>query len=289
MLYTFKFNHYTISNKKLFLTGKDVKKLRIEKINDNQIRCTLTKSDLEEHEVHLSELVLGTDQAKSLFRDMMAQASDEFGFEAEDIPLMIEAVPVSSEKLVLIVTKLESAESLDHEFSKYTKPLTIYDNLDDEFDDEDEDELENDSSADPSDSSDSDRTFTSPLHQLLNDLTKQSKEEENRKKDKKSDKQPLPETHRIYRFPSLAQAIDACSKIYPLYEGDNTLYKDSEENFYYLMMARGDHPQEDFKRIGNVLSEFALQIPYHYGTGAYFEEHFTKIIEQDAVNTLASL
>ena len=30
-----------------------------------------------------------------LFHDMMQQASSEFGFEADDIPLMIEAIPAS--------------------------------------------------------------------------------------------------------------------------------------------------------------------------------------------------
>lgn len=268
-----------------------MKKLRIEKINDNQIRCTLTKSDLEEHQVLLNELAFGTDHAKDLFRDMMAQASAEFGFEAENIPLMIEAVPVSSEKLVLIITKMESADDLENRFSKYMKPVGISNDPDD---DEFEKELESDDTlfAKNSDSSKSDKDFTSPLSQLLHDvynLGNESIDNNKKESEKKAAKRSLPETHRIYRFPSLPQAIDACCKIYPLYDGDNTLYKDSEENFYYLTMERGDHPQEDFKRIGNVLSEFALQIPYSYGTCAYFDEHFMKIIEHDAVNTLASL
>ena len=99
--------------------------MRIEKINENQIRCTLTKSDLEEHQVLLNELAFGTDHAKDLFRDMMAQASEEFGFEADDIPLMIEAVPVSPDKLVLIITKMENPDELDEHFSKYMKHFDL--------------------------------------------------------------------------------------------------------------------------------------------------------------------
>ena len=71
--------------------------MKIEKINDNQIRCTLTKEDLLSREIKLSELAYGTEKAKSLFRDMMQQAAYEFGFEANDIPLMIEAIPLSSD------------------------------------------------------------------------------------------------------------------------------------------------------------------------------------------------
>ena len=66
--------------------------MKIEKISDNQIRCTLTRADLADRQLQLSELAYGTEKAKSLFRDMMQQAAFEFGFEAEDIPLMIEAI-----------------------------------------------------------------------------------------------------------------------------------------------------------------------------------------------------
>ena len=61
--------------------------MKIEKVNDHQIRCTLTREDLAMREIKISELAYGTDKTKSLFREMMQQASFECGFEAEDIPL----------------------------------------------------------------------------------------------------------------------------------------------------------------------------------------------------------
>ncbi len=81
--------------------------MKIEKINDNQIRCTLTREDLENHQIRISELAYGTEKAKKLFRDMMQQAQIQFGFEADNIPLMIEAIPVSTESIILIITKVE--------------------------------------------------------------------------------------------------------------------------------------------------------------------------------------
>ena len=86
--------------------------MKTENLNDNQIRCTLTRADLADRELKLSELVTGTEKAKSLFHDMMQQASAEFGFEAEDMPLMIEAVPASSDSIVLIITKVDDPEEL---------------------------------------------------------------------------------------------------------------------------------------------------------------------------------
>ena len=93
--------------------GKAWCSMKIEKVNDNQIRCTLTREDLAERQIKLSELAYGTEKAKLLFRDMMQQAAYEFGFEADDIPLMIEAIPLSQDTIILVITKVEYPEELD--------------------------------------------------------------------------------------------------------------------------------------------------------------------------------
>lgn len=49
--------------------------MKIEKVNDNQIRCTLTREDLAERQIKLSELAYGTEKAKMLFRDHDAAGS----------------------------------------------------------------------------------------------------------------------------------------------------------------------------------------------------------------------
>ena len=93
--------------------------MKIEKNSDNQIKCTLNKADLASRQIKLSELAYGTEKTKSLFRDMMQQASTELGFEAEDLPLMIEAIPVSSDCIILLITKVEDPEELDTRFSRF--------------------------------------------------------------------------------------------------------------------------------------------------------------------------
>ena len=95
--------------------------MKIEKMNDHQIRCTLTSEDLATRNIKLSELAYGSEKTRALFRDMMQQAAMDFGFEAEDIPLMVEAIPLSSEKIVVIITKVESPDELDTRFSNFTQ------------------------------------------------------------------------------------------------------------------------------------------------------------------------
>ena len=92
--------------------------MKLERLSENQIRCTLYKSDLADKELHLTELAYGTDKAKELFRELMQQASSELGFEVDNVPLMIEAIPVSPECLILVITKVDDPEELDTRFSR---------------------------------------------------------------------------------------------------------------------------------------------------------------------------
>ena len=71
--------------------------MKIERINDNQIRCTLTSLDLSTRNLNLGELAYGSEKARNLFREMIQKAYNEVGFEADDIPLMVEAIPLSNE------------------------------------------------------------------------------------------------------------------------------------------------------------------------------------------------
>ena len=41
--------------------------MKIEKVNDHQIRCTLTKADLADRELKISELAYGTEKSKKPF------------------------------------------------------------------------------------------------------------------------------------------------------------------------------------------------------------------------------
>ena len=52
--------------------------MKIEKVNDHQIRCTLTGADLANRELKISELAYGSEKAKNLFRDMMQQFDKMF-------------------------------------------------------------------------------------------------------------------------------------------------------------------------------------------------------------------
>lgn len=96
--------------------------MKIERISDNQIRCTLNKEDLEGKETLLNELAFGSEKAKGLFRELMNKAATELGFEtSEDNPLMVEAIPVSKECLILVITRVDNPEDFREHYKNCRK------------------------------------------------------------------------------------------------------------------------------------------------------------------------
>ena len=83
--------------------------MRIEKINDHQIRCIVTSADLRERRLTMKELRYGNQATMDLFHEVVQEASSRYGFNEEEFPLMIEAVPLNAEEQALLH---KSAENL---------------------------------------------------------------------------------------------------------------------------------------------------------------------------------
>ena len=261
--------------------------MKIEKVNDHQIRCTLTKADLADRELKISELAYGTEKAKSLFKDMMQQASYEFGFDAEDIPLMIEAIPLNSECIVLVITKVEDPEELDTRFSKFAPSVH------DEDEDNDGNTLDNMLQSLSEGADDvldlfkkiHDSKATDTVAEAAESLTKQ-----NRNKNKASAKKPVKvavELTRIYSFGSLAQVIRLAHVLSAHYNGKNSLYKNEKESSYMLVVTQSEHTPQEFNKICNMLSEYGNPEKFVSASEAYMEEHFEPVIKDKAIQSLA--
>lgn len=261
--------------------------MKMERISDNQIRCTLNKEDLLDRQLRISELAYGSDKAKELFREMMQQASYELGFEAEDIPLMIEAIPVSSECLVLIITKVEDPDELDTRFSKFSSDSDLdefeYDLEDDEDSFPDEPIPTLSEVTETSKDADTDKPFV-PLSNAIAPHNVIQKEQP-----KQANVAPVSNTIRIFSFHALEEIIDLASKIHILYHGANSLYKDTAKEQYYLILSKDDHTLDEFNRICNMASEFGKMERSNYGTLAYYEEHFDLITKSNAIGVLYNL
>ncbi len=269
--------------------------MKIEKVSDTQIRCTLTKEDLADRHLKISELAYGTENAKNLFRDMMLQASYEFGFEADDIPLMIEAIPVSKDTIILLITKVEYPEELDTRFSKFSD--TDYDDGYSGYGSEQDEPYE--------------ATSANDILDLFQKIQQEAKNNpENTKKKKISPEEFIPLNQAVRRESRgsqsdtaelavdltklfMIQNLDTMSKISSVldgyYRGDNSLFRDTQTHLFYLVVHKSSHTPEEFNKICNILSEYSTQLNFSKSIEAYFNEHFDCMIRSQALQQFASI
>ena len=244
--------------------------MKIEKINDNQIRCTLTRDDLAQRQLKLSELAYGSEKAKSLFREMMQQAASEFGFESDNLPLMIEAIPTAGDSIVLNITKVDEAADKHKSVLEHLKKLDGAEDFLDIL-----------------------RQMKEAVSQLpenpeaLADTPVQEQAPASEAKEAALAEPSVPPV-RLFSFSRLDSVIHASHFLAEMYDGPNTLYKDEAENMYILTLAQGEHPSSDFNRICNMLSEYGSP---EQGGGislAFLEEHCDMILAKNAIQTLTS-
>lgn len=246
--------------------------MKIERLNENQIRCTLSKKDLADRELMINELAYGSDKARKLFQEMMQQAAIECDFEAENIPLMIEAIPVNPDCLVLVVTKVEDPEELDTRFSKFTRPGV--------------------DSIPEMGAGNIEQTIQDIIGPELDELLKKALEfghvktkKELNKKIEENGNVPL---FTIFSFDDYEIIQQVSAVLAQFYHGENALYQDPATKRYYLVVNFQGGTMAEYHRAIHVLLDFGKKEKMPATRVQFFKEHFYVIYDKDAVESIAS-
>ena len=239
--------------------------MKIEKINDNQIRCTLTREDLETHQINLRELAYGSEKAKKLFRDMMHQAQIQF-----------EAIPVNTDSIILIITKVEDPEELDTRFSKFSP-------------------YKDKGTAEPVQLDGADSIID--IFQKICDAAKNKGLSTSRqtsgqtespvKENSESEQVPNVNLIRLYTFRHLDDVIAASHGLNGFFGGYNRLYKESDDR-YQLVIHQSECTPEEFNKICNILSEYGTGRALSAAGEAHFAEH-AELLSDNALQQLIQL
>ena len=280
--------------------------MRIERINENSIRCTLTNFDLSVRNLNLTELSYGSEKARNLFREMMQKAAHEVGFDAEDIPIMVEAIPMPNDSIMLIITKVFDPEELDTRFSRFSQT-------------EEEEPSWNSFANELLEGADGLLNLLGDPA-LLESLTQAGEairntiagSDDNSKKpnlagsasagkengnpvisagtDEASAPQPqAPQNVRIYQFDTLDLVCSAAKETAKIFTGDSVLYKNPVNEKFYLLLKRESCDEFAFSKTCNKLSEYASRQKYDPATEAYFAEHYELFVKKNALQVLENL
>lgn len=289
--------------------------MKIERISENQIRCTLTREDLASRRINLRELAYGSEKAKMLFQDMMQEAFREFGFSVENSPLMIEAIPISGDAIVLIITRVDDPEELDSRFARFSHedggnfpeaPADSPSGLDDivnlisRLSSQNRGKAAADagkqdlgiaplSEGNSGGEKENGPETASAEASAPGSSAKTAKTAKKAEKKAESGEEPAVMLARFFLFRDLETVIKAAYVTDPEYKGWNSLFKNPDDGNFYLILRMEDTPPEQFNRVCNVLTEYGVAVEYTSGIEEFFGEHMQVICAGTALETLRSI
>jgi adapter protein MecA 1/2 len=98
--------------------------LKVEKINENKVRITLSIDELAQRDISLNDLEKDTVKAKKLFLELIEESNLESSFIFEHAQLFVEAATDSNDFFTVTITKIDDFPDLtkynllDEGFSK---------------------------------------------------------------------------------------------------------------------------------------------------------------------------
>ena len=188
---------------------------------------------------------------------------------------MVEAIPLSSESIMLVITKIEDPEELDTRFAKFSP-----------FTDDSQNSLVSQLASEFLEGASDSLNYLEPgsVEQVGDESSADSASEAAVKKNTGS-----VASSRIFRFNSLDRISEASRAVSGIYDGVNTLYKKPGTRQYYLIVKRLDCGDLDFSRVCNILAEYATKLSGESASEAYFKEHYEVIIQNNALQNLAKI
>ncbi len=254
--------------------------MRFEKINENKLKIELSREDLLERNIKLSDIAFGAENSRQVLHEIMAQAFEELEFEADNKPLVIEAVPTSGFSINIFITKIKDEAEFEENMNKVSQQgdknfdgLKLLEKFANDFE-----KLIGNSGVDglgemPSTKTDNKTTG------------KQPQQGENQKTQSKvNDKSILEKTEIIYKFEALDHVIDLSKAINNDYKGKSTLYK-HDDKFYLLLNAKG-YEKIDIVKLRLLLDEFGEFVSTHRVAQGFLNEHASIVVKTDVFKKL---
>jgi len=227
--------------------------MKIERISSNEIKFVLSEADLSERNMRLNELSYGSEKTQELFREIMERAAVECDFHTtHETPLIIEAIPVSRNSIMIIVTKVGSHEDLEDRFG-YPPVIGNYKNI--------------------SRAKQKKRHTDGHMPPMPPDIFGGGKRSHAAAK------------QIIFEFKSLDDVTSACARISGTYIGNNALYKYSSR--YYLVIDNSDAKLSAGQE--NILREYGNKFSHLEISGMFLLEHGETVIENGAIDVISTI
>ena len=95
--------------------------MKFEKINQDKIKVTINRDDLDKKDIDLHSFMADSDETQSLFLDVLDVAEKDYGFSTKDYNLKVETVALANGLFILTITRILDREPI---YSNSVSPTT---------------------------------------------------------------------------------------------------------------------------------------------------------------------
>lgn len=234
--------------------------MQFKRINENTIRCILTEEDMIEEGLRIEDFFTNKDKTRGFLEHIVKQAQEEVDYHASGDTLSMQVMPLPHNGLA--ITFSEQAEPSFQNILGHLRSAL------EEFKDVDMEHLAS-GAAEPG---------------------KEQADEKTAEKKKAKEKQKTKPTFlNVFLFQNLSMLEDFCATIPEEYTIKSQLYKDPEQNTYYLILEKGRMSLKNISIVAMRAREYATLVSDQESFVAYCKEHFKCILKKGAVKQIRQI
>ena len=232
--------------------------MQFRRLDENTVRCILSQEDMEERGLEFEDFFTDKDKTKNFLEDIVRQAQEEVGYEASSESVAMQVMPLPDNRLALTFSE-KNDMSLKSMLGNIKSAL---------------EELKPDT-----------------LDDMIEDICRQEKEEKTEQKDKKKSakKKNKKVFFRVYKFMDMEMAEQFSMTIPEDVSIKSQLYKNVEENVYYLTIEKGRLSMKDLEQYCACATEFSELVTKEQSYIQYCKELYKCIIKKGAIKVLREL
>lgn len=234
--------------------------MQIELNDERTLYCYMTEDDFKTLNIFPEKLTYGSNSFRRLISLITKSASEMYHFSSEELPMMVEAVPLEAGELFIQITLIEEAEELDPRFAQFAP--SVFDEMnEDEMDDEDmEDDIPESVSG----------------HVYVPARNRRTAKE-----------QPHSTVYAFATYEMLITALRTSGNADDFLGTKSSLYYNPESKEYYLILQKGK-ATPSVRALLASLCEYATAKVLNPAMSAWMSEHCRCLIRANAVSNLLS-
>lgn len=262
--------------------------MKFKKLDDYTIRCVLSEDDMIENDIEIEDFFSNREKIHHLMETIIDKAKNEVGYEIQEEILSMQVMPLPKNGLAITISGKK-----DQEISDMLSDVKNLKSILDEVAGEDQEEDSEDISGfmetlDNLGLFDAGPPEKKALHKSAEAISNLSVKDTPKKEELK-EKADKKDGVRVYRFRSLKDIEGFCSIMQKPKYITSHLYKDNEDNVYYLVLEQGRLTTKSYRMACARVIEFADWVSSEYTGSVFVSEHCELLIKKNAVSTLRKI